>query len=222
MIGWISSGAPALDEALGGGYPTGRIVELFGEDDGRLRSLCLHAVAACQHGGPRATRVPAAAWIDARGAFSPQGAEGAGIALDRLVLSQPDTFYAALATLRTSVDSGALSLVIVDGLDALLTPDADAATVSSQLRRWSETLRAVCAKAHRAGVTVITATRYEPGVAPPGSNAIKFYASIRVDVRRSGTATHLRVVKNKTATPFKTARLLVADDGLREAPEDES
>ena len=219
----ISSGSLALDAALGqGGYPRGRIVEIFGPESSGKTTLCLHAIAEAQRKGG------IAAFIDAEHAFDPSYSAALGVDLKSLLLSQPDSGEQALEIAETVTRSGEVDLVVIDSV-AALTPQAEidgemgASHMGLQARLMSQALRKLTAVSHKTGTTIvfINQLRQKIGVVfgnpetTPGGNALKFYASVRLDVRRIGqvmvgeeavgSKTRVKVVKNKLACPFRKA-----------------
>ena len=216
-----STGSLGLDIALGiGGLPKGRIVEIYGPESSGKTTLTLHAVAEEQKKGG------VCAFVDAEHALDPQYARKLGVNLDELLISQPDTGEQALEIVDTLVRSGAVSMVVVDSV-AALTPkseiegDMGDATVGAQARLMSQAMRKLTASINRSKCMVIfiNQIRMKIGVmfgspeTTTGGNALKFYASVRLDIRRIGSikdrdevvgnATRVKVVKNKVAPPFK-------------------
>jgi recombination protein RecA len=219
----ISTGALSLDTALGvGGYPCGRIIEIFGPESSGKTTLCLHAIAEAQKAGG------VAAFIDAEHAFDPTYAQAIGVDLKHLLLSQPDCGEQALAIAETLTRSGNIDIIIVDSV-AALTPRAELegemgqSHMGLQARLMSQALRKLTGVIHRTGTALIfiNQLRMKIGVVfgnpetTPGGNALKFYASVRLDVRRKGqlkngdgafgSRTKVRVIKNKCAPPFQLA-----------------
>ncbi len=219
----IASGSLALDEALGvGGYPRGRIVEIFGPESSGKTTLCLHAIREAQRAGG------VTAFIDAEHAFDPTYAQALGVNLNDLLLSQPDSGEQALDIAETLTRSGEIALVVIDSV-AALTPKAEIdgdmgdKHIGLQARLMSQALRKLTAVSHKTGTTIIfiNQLRQKIGVVfgnpetTPGGNALKFYASVRVDVRRTGqvtageeavgSKTRAKIVKNKVAPPFRKA-----------------
>ena len=219
----ISTGCPSLDAALGcGGYPRGRVVEIFGPESSGKTTLMLHAIAECQKAGG------VAAFIDAEHALDVRYAVALGVDPDQLVGSQPDNGEQALEIAETLVRSGAVDLVVVDSVAALV-PQAEIegemgdSHVGLQARLMSQALRKLTGIAHRTGTTIafINQLRMKIGVTfgspetTTGGNALKYYASVRLDVRRIGAVkvgedvvgnrTRVKVVKNKLAPPFQQA-----------------
>ncbi|MEZ4443803.1 MAG: recombinase RecA [Polyangiaceae bacterium] len=222
-IATIPSGSIALDRALGvGGYPRGRIVEIFGPESSGKTTLCLHAIHQAQQAGG------VAAFIDAEHAFDPTYARRVGVNLEELLLSQPDSGEQALEIAETLTRSGAVDLVVIDSV-AALTPKAEIegdmgdSHMGLQARLMSQALRKLTAVSHKTGTTIIfiNQLRQKIGVVfgnpetTTGGNALKFYCSVRLDVRRVGqlkngdgpygSRTKVRVVKNKCAPPFQLA-----------------
>jgi recombination protein RecA len=219
----ISSGSIALNSALGiGGYPRGRIVEIFGPESSGKTTLCLHAIAEAQANGG------VAAFIDAEHAFDPSYAKTVGIKLEELLLSQPDCGEQALDIAETLTRTGHVPIIVIDSV-AALTPRAEidgemgASHMGLQARLMSQALRKLTAISHKTGTTIvfINQLRQKIGVVfgnpetTPGGNALKFYASVRLDVRRVSTLKHdkeaygartrVKVVKNKCSAPFRQA-----------------
>jgi len=221
----IPTGSPALDIAVGvSGYPRGRVVEIFGPESSGKTTLTLHAIASCQ------ARGGIAAFIDAEHALDPTYAGKLGVKLDELLVSQPDYGEQALEIVETLVSSGAVDLVVVDSVAALvpraeLQGDMGEMPVGLQARLMSQALRKLTGVAHknRACVIFINQLRQKIGVTfgpsetTTGGNALKFYASLRLDVRKIGvlkkgddeigTRAKVRVVKNKLAPPFRQVEL---------------
>jgi len=222
-IAVIPSGALALDEALGvGGYPRGRIVEVFGPESSGKTTLTLHAIAQAQALGG------IAAFIDAEHAFDLRYARGVGIDPGRLLVSQPDCGEQGLEIAEMLTRSGGIDLVVIDSVAALVPKaeiegDMGDPHMGLQARLMSQALRKLTAVAHRTNTTIIfiNQLRQKIGVVfgspetTPGGNALKFYASVRLDVRRIGkisvgetavgNRTRVKVVKNKVAPPFTEA-----------------
>jgi recombination protein RecA len=222
-VATISTGSLALDLATGtGGYPRGRIVEIFGPESSGKTTLALHAIAEAQRAGG------VAAFIDAEHALDVAYARGIGVATETLLISQPDTGEQALDITEMLVRSGAVDLVVIDSV-AALTPKAELegemgdAHMGLQARLMSQALRKLTAAAYRGETTLmfLNQLRQKIGVTfgspetTTGGNALKFYASMRFDVRRIGQVkvgddpvggrTRVKVVKNKCAPPFTEA-----------------
>jgi len=216
-----STGSLGLDIALGiGGLPKGRIIEVYGPESSGKTTLTLHVVAEEQKKGG------VCAFVDAEHALDPQYAKKLGVNLDELLISQPDTGEQALEITDTLVRSGAVSLVVVDSV-AALTPKAELegdmgdAQVGAQARLMSQAMRKLTGSISRSNCMVIfiNQIRMKIGVmfgspeTTTGGNALKFYSSVRLDIRRIGAikdrdevvgnATRVKVVKNKVAPPFK-------------------
>ncbi|MFH1807883.1 MAG: recombinase RecA [Pseudomonadota bacterium] len=219
----IPSGSLTLDTALGiGGLPRGRIIEIYGAESSGKTTLTLHAIAQAQKLGG------VAAFVDAEHAFDASYAQHLGVDLASLLVSQPDTGEQALEIVETLVRSGAVDIIVVDSV-AALTPRAEIegemgdAHVGLQARLMSQALRKLTATVHkqRALVVFINQTRMKIGVVygnpetTSGGMALKFYASVRLDIRRgqaikdesgvTGNRTRVKVVKNKMAPPFREA-----------------
>lgn len=220
----ISSGSLGLDHALGvGGYPRGRVIEIYGPESSGKTTLTLHAIAEAQKAGG------IAAFIDAEHAFDRFYAEKLGIDIDNLIISQPDHGEQALEIADNLIRSGAIDLVIVDSV-AALTPKSEIegemgdSKVGLHARLMSQALRKLTATISKTHCTVIfiNQLREKIGVmfgnpeTTTGGNALKFYSSIRLDIRKAtqiketdgtvlGNRTRVKVVKNKVAPPFKTA-----------------
>ncbi|MEL7026035.1 MAG: recombinase RecA, partial [Pseudomonadota bacterium] len=216
-----STGSLGLDIALGiGGLPKGRIVEIYGPESSGKTTLTLHCVAEEQKKGG------VCAFVDAEHALDPQYARKLGVDLDELLISQPDTGEQALEITDTLVRSGAVSMVVVDSVAALtpkseLEGDMGDATVGAQARLMSQAMRKLTGSIARSNCMVIfiNQIRMKIGVmfgspeTTTGGNALKFYSSVRLDIRRIGAikdrdevvgnATRVKVVKNKVAPPFK-------------------
>ena len=221
----IPSGSLLLDEALGvGGYPKGRIIEIYGPESSGKTTLALHAIAECQKAGGRA------AFIDAEHAIDPVYAKNLGVDVDELILSQPDNGEQALEIVEMLASSGAISLIIVDSVAALV-PQAELdgemsdSSVGLQARLMSKAMRKLAGVLNKQNCAVIfiNQLREKVGVmygnpeTTSGGRALKFYASIRIDIRRTealkagsdiyGNTVKIKIVKNKVATPFKTCEL---------------
>ncbi|MCB9507111.1 MAG: recombinase RecA [Myxococcales bacterium] len=219
----IPTGSISLDQALGvGGYPKGRIVEIYGPESSGKTTLTLHAIAECQRGGG------VAAFIDAEHALDVKYAKSLGVKVDELLVSQPDTGEQALEIADMLVRSGAVDLVVVDSV-AALTPKAELegemgdSHVGLQARLMSQALRKLTGTLSKSNTCLIfiNQIRLKIGVmfgnpeTTSGGNALKFYASMRLDIRRAsvlkdgtglvGNRTRVKVVKNKLAAPFREA-----------------
>jgi len=219
----IPSGSLALDAALGiAGYPRGRIVEIYGPESSGKTTLALHAIAEAQKLGGKV------AFVDAEHALDPSYAEKLGVNVDDLLLSQPDCGEQALEVVDMLTRSGALDIIVVDSV-AALTPKAELegdmgdSHMGLQARLMSQALRKLTGSISRSKTTIIfiNQIRMKIGVmfgnpeTTTGGNALKFYASVRLDVRRTGAikkgdevlgnSTKVKVVKNKMAPPFKLA-----------------
>ncbi|PJI91685.1 recombination protein RecA [Yoonia maricola] len=216
-----STGSLGLDIALGiGGLPKGRVIEIYGPESSGKTTLTLHAIAEEQKKGG------VCAFVDAEHALDPQYAKKLGVNLDELLISQPDTGEQALEIVDTLVRSGAVNMVIVDSVAALtpkseLEGDMGDSSVGVHARLMSQAMRKLTGSINRSGCMVIfiNQIRMKIGVmfgspeTTTGGNALKFYASVRLDIRRIGAikdrdevvgnATRVKVVKNKVAPPFK-------------------
>jgi recombination protein RecA len=218
----ISSGALTLDLALGGGLPKGRVIEIYGPESSGKTTLALHAIAEVQRIGG------VAAFVDAEHALDPTYAAAVGVDIANLLVAQPDTGESALEIVDQLVRSTAVDLVVVDSVAALV-PRAEIegemgdAHMGLQARLMSQALRKITGNIGKAGCTVIflNQLRQKIGVSygnpetTTGGNALKFYASVRLDIRRIqtlkkgteefGNRTKVKVVKNKVAPPFRVA-----------------
>jgi recombination protein RecA len=218
----ISTGALTLDLALGGGYPKGRVVEVYGPESSGKTTLTLHAIAEVQRRGG------VAAFVDAEHALDPVYAAALGVDIENLLVSQPDTGEMALEIVDQLVRSAAVDIVVVDSV-AALTPRAEIEgemgdlAVGSQARLMSQAMRKITGNIGKSGCTVIflNQLRQKIGVTygnpetTTGGNALKFYASVRLDIRRSqtlkrgteeyGIRAKVKVAKNKVAPPFRIA-----------------
>jgi recombination protein RecA len=217
----IATGCPSLDRALGcGGYPRGRIVEVYGPESSGKTTLTLHAIAECQRAGG------VAAFIDAEHALDVQYAKAVGVDIEQLLISQPDTDEQALEIAETLVRSGGVDLVVIDSVAALVPQaeiDGDMGDqhMGLQARLMSQALRKLTGVTHRTGTTImfINQLRMKLGITfgspetTTGGHALKYYASVRLDIRRigpvkngeevCGNRTRVKVVKNKLAPPFQ-------------------
>ncbi|MEN2766376.1 recombinase RecA [Ornithinibacillus xuwenensis] len=221
----VSSGSLTLDIALGiGGYPKGRIVEIYGPESSGKTTVALHAIAEAQQAGGQA------AFIDAEHALDPTYARALGVNIDELLLSQPDTGEQALEIAEALVRSGAVDIIVVDSVAALV-PKAEIegemgdAHVGLQARLMSQALRKLSGAINKSKTTAIfiNQIREKVGVmfgnpeTTPGGRALKFYSSVRLEVRRAetlkqgndilGNRAKIKVVKNKVAPPFKQAEV---------------
>lgn len=225
IISTVSSGSLALDVALGvGGYPRGRIIEIYGPESSGKTTVALHAIAEVQAKGGQA------AFIDAEHALDPIYAQNLGVNIDELLLSQPDTGEQGLEIAEALVRSGAVDIVVVDSVAALV-PKAEIegemgdSHMGLQARLMSQALRKLSGAINKSNTIAIfiNQVREKIGVmfgnpeTTPGGRALKFYSSVRLEVRRAeaikqgseivGNRTKLKVVKNKVAPPFRTAEV---------------
>lgn len=224
----ISSGSISLDVALGiGGYPKGRIIEIYGPESSGKTTFALHAIAEIQKKGGRA------AFIDAEHALDPQYAAKIGVNINELLLSQPDNGEQALEICEALVRSGAIGIIVIDSVAALV-PQAEIegemgdSHVGLQARLMSQALRKLSGIINKTNTVCIfiNQLREKVGVmfgnpeVTPGGRALKFYSSIRLEIRKGeqiklgsdivGNKTNVKVVKNKMAPPFKTCTLEIA------------
>ena len=221
----IPSGSLLLDEALGvGGYPKGRIIEIYGPESSGKTTLALHAIAECQKQGGKA------AFIDAEHAIDPVYAKSVGVDIDELILSQPDSGEQALEITEMLASSGAISLIIVDSVAALV-PQAELDgemsdnSVGMQARLMSKAMRKLAGILNKkeCAIIFINQLREKVGVlygnpeTTSGGRALKFYSSIRIDIRRNealkqgaeiyGNSVRVKIVKNKVSPPFKQCEI---------------
>lgn len=221
----IPSGSLLIDQAIGvGGYPKGRIIEIFGPESSGKTTLALHAIAECQKQGGRA------AFIDAEHAIDPLYAKNLGVDINELILSQPDNGEQALEIVEMLAGSGSINLIVVDSVAALV-PQAELdgemgdSSVGLQARLMSKAMRKIAGVLNKkeCAVIFINQLREKVGVmygnpeTTSGGRALKFYASIRIDIRRTeaikqgadiiGNTCRVKIVKNKVSAPFKQCEI---------------
>ncbi|WP_214824013.1 recombinase RecA [Exiguobacterium algae] len=225
QVSVIPSGSIALDVALGaGGYPRGRVIEVYGPESSGKTTVALHAIAEVQKRGGQA------AFVDAEHALDPKYAQNLGVNIDELLLSQPDTGEQALEIAEALVRSGAVDILVVDSVAALV-PKAEIegemgdSHVGLQARLMSQALRKLSGATNKSKTIVIFINQIREKIGimfgnpetTPGGRALKFYSSVRLEVRRAetlkqgqdmvGNRTKIKIVKNKIAPPFKTAEV---------------
>lgn len=222
-VEYIRSGSIGIDRALGGfGYPRGRIIEIMGYEAAGKTLVTLHAMAECQRAGGMV------AFVDAEHALSPERATLVGVNMDDVVLSQPDSGEQALSIVEMLVKSGAFDMIVVDSVAALvpqkeLDGDMGDAQMGSHARLMSQALRKLTGIVHKSKCVLFFINQfrqkigvmYGPSETTTGGNALKFYSSVRMEIRRGkaikdgdtviGNNTHVKVIKNKVGAPFMKA-----------------
>jgi recombination protein RecA len=230
VTGFISSGSAAIDAALGGGYPRGRLTEIFGPASSGKTTLALHALAACQAGGGTA------AFLDVDHAFDAAYAQRLGVDLRNLVIAQPDTGEQALEIVHSLAASGTVDLIALDSVAALL-PRNEVEGVNQHRRLITQQLRRVVRSASRSGTAILFSNQIRQksgGIGnpqtPTGGPALGLYAAVRAEIRAvgpiyrgetlSGRRTRVRIVKNTRGPAFAEAEFDVFyGEGIRRAPE---
>lgn len=221
-IDFISTGSMLLDRAIGGGFPVGRIIEIIGPESSGKTTICLETIVNAQKAGKKA------AFIDMEHALSIPYAKALGIEMDKLLISQPMSGEEALNIAKVLVETREVGIIVIDSVAALV-PKSEVegaigdANVGKQARLMSQTLRMLTPLAEKNGTTIIFANqiRMKIGVmfgspeTPAGGEALKFYASVRLDLRKKvdkegeGNDTKVKVIKNKIAAPFQEAELFI-------------